>query len=405
MGTQAIQAFGQLDRIRSRAVARICQFRERWRGYEIYLSALLIFGASRVVVIIGVRFGALLARTPDPAQWDAGKAWYYRLLRWDSGWYASIINNGYQYSDNATVQGSTAFYPLYPLASYAVKNLFGVDEYLALLLVANVASLAVAFLWTRLAKQEMGSDIALLSLAFFCFFPSSLFLSAGYAESLCLMFILLSFIMLFRGNFPLAAILAALSLGTRMTGIVMIPVILWEMWRQNNGPWSSLLVRMALCSVLAASGLLLYAGYLAVEFGHPFAFATSQAAWHTGTFFDRLLAAATLHPFRYSSSQIVGLFTYFLTSLFVCFLVLAFWSFWRMRSALSLYALGVLLLPYLTLGITGSINRFVLMCFPAFMCLGALCRGRWLFSSVLIAIFSALLVCETALFSQWYRVG
>jgi hypothetical protein len=206
-------------------------------------------------------------------------------------------------------------------------------------------------------------------------------------------------------NFLLAAVAAGLSVGTRMTGIVIVPAILWEVWRQNKRPLPNLLFKMALFAVLAASGLLVYMAYLGIAFGHPLAFATSQIAWHAGTFSDRLFSAMTLHPFRYSSSKIAGMFSYCLAGLFVCFFVLTIWSFWRMRVALSLYALGALLLPYFSLGITGSMNRFVLMCFPAFMCLADLCKGRLWVATALVGVFSALLFCETALFSQWYRVG
>ncbi len=46
---------------------------------------------------------------------------------------------------------------------------------------------------------------------------------------------------------------------------------------------------------------------------------------------------------------------------------------------MSLYAADALMLPYVTLGITESMNRYLLLCFPAFMCLGILCKGRlWL---------------------------
>ncbi len=367
---------------------------ERWRAYDVYLSALLIFAASRLIIFIGINFGKLLIiRIGDP--WDAGNAWYYRLLRWDSGWYADIIRDSYHYS--ASVQSSVVFYPLYPLVSYGVKSLFGIDEYLALLVVANGASLFVVLLMTKFVRDELGDEIALLSLAFFCFFPSSLFLSAGYTESLCLVFILLSLMLLTRQKFVLAAITAGLSLGTRSTGIAMIPVILWEMWQRNDLPRSRLLSRMALCGVLAASGLLLYMAYLGIKFGHPLAFATGELAWHRGTFLDRLLSAATLAPFRHGNWRDAGLF--------LCFLALTVWSFWRLRIAASLFALGVLMLPYLTLGITSSMNRFALMCFPAFMCLGILCKGRVWLASVLIGIFAALLLRNTALFSQGYWAG
>lgn len=397
-----------LDVARSRVVkiaAPLLRFRKALSAYEVYLSVLLIFAASRLVVIIGVNFGKLLVRDPDPAQWDAGNAWYYRLLRWDSGWYFSIIHDGYRYSDNASVENSTVFYPLYPLVSYAVKELFHIDGYLALLLVANVASLAVVLLMTKFIKDELGDEIALLSVAFFCFFPSSFFLSAGYSESLFLVFILLSLILLSWRKFVWAAVMAGLSLGARSTGIVMIPVILWEISRWNGTPWPQRVSYMALCVVLAASGLLAYMAYLGIELGHPFAFAAGQAAWHSGTFSDRFISAITFAPFEHSSSKLVGMVRYSLAGLFLFFLVLTLWSFLRLRFAISLYGLGTLMLPYLTLGITGSMNRFVLMCVPAFMCMGILSKGRLSLSLAVIGIFAALLVCEAARFSQWYPVG
>jgi len=120
----------------------------RWRTYKICLCALVIFAASRLVVIIGINLGTLLVPATNPGKWDAGPAWYHRLLRWDAGWYASIIRDGYRYSDDASVPGSTVFYPLYPLVSSGLKSLLGIDEYWALLLVANVASLVAALLMT-----------------------------------------------------------------------------------------------------------------------------------------------------------------------------------------------------------------------------------------------------------------
>jgi hypothetical protein len=373
------------------------QICDRWRTYKIYLYVLVIFAASRLVVIIGINVGTLLVPATNPGKWDAGPAWYHRLLRWDAGWYASIIRDGYRYSDDASVPGSTVFYPLYPLVSSGLKSLLGIDEYWALLLVANVASLVAALLMTKFVIEELGDEIALLSLAFFSFFPSSLFLSAGYTESLCFVFILLGLMLLTRKKFVLASVSAGLSLATRSTGIVMIPVVLWEMWCREPLPLPRLLPRMALYGVLAASGLVLFMAYLGIRFGHPMAFAAGQQAWHDGTFLDRLVLAATLGPFRHFNWRSGGWF--------LCFLVLTIWSFRHLRFPVSLYALGTLMLPYLTLGITDSMNRFVLMCFPAFMCLGVLCKGRLWLAAALIGIFAALLLVNSALFSQWYWIG
>jgi Gpi18-like mannosyltransferase len=389
-----------LVRIRSRLSQferLVLRTRNKSRPYNIYLSALMIFAASRLVVIFGINFGRLLVVIPDPNRTDAGPAWYYRLLRWDSEWYAIIVSQGYRYSNDPSVEGPTVFYPLYQLVTYVIKSLFGIDHFVALLLVANFASLVVALLMTKFVRDELGDEIALLSLAFFCFFPSSLFLSAGYTESLYLLFVLLSFILMSRQKFAAAAAMAGLSLGTRSVGIVMIPIILREMARVNVLPWPRLLPKMALCGILAASGLLVYMAYLGIKFGHPLAFVTVQASWHDGTFLDRFVSAVTLAGFRDQNLWPAGWF--------LCFLALSIWSFWFLRFAVSVYAVGTLAIPYLTLGITDSMSRYVMVCFPAFMCMGILCKGRpWLVITI-IGILAALLLQTTAMFSQWHWVA
>jgi len=383
-------------RSRFRQFTSLIPTTETWRARNLYLSALLIFAASRLVVVAGINFGKELT-TPYPGKFAVEPLWYERLLRWDGEWYAAIVSQGYQYSDNPAVESSTVFYPLYPALSYAIASLTGIDPSIALLLVANVSALGAALLMTKFVKDELGSEIALLSLAFFCFFPSSLFLSAGYSESLFLVFVLLSFIAMAEKKYMLAAAFAGLSLGARSIGIVMIPVILWDMALRSGLPWPRLLPRMALCGVMATSGLLIYAAYLGLKFGHPLAFATSQAAWHSGTFLDRSVSALTLATLRDSN-----LWT---AAWFLCFLALAIWSFWRLRATVALYGLGALAVPYLTLGLTDSMTRYELVCFPAFMCMGSLGVGRPWLVIALIGIFAALLLQTAALFSQWHWVA
>src|SRR5262245_27003075 len=97
-----------------RVVGLLSKIRERCRAWDVYLSALLIFAASRLVIVIGVKFGGLFLRSmPVYGTWNAGDAWYYRLLRWDSGFYAEILDHGYRYREGA--EQITVFYPLYPL--------------------------------------------------------------------------------------------------------------------------------------------------------------------------------------------------------------------------------------------------------------------------------------------------
>lgn len=363
---------------------------------RIYLSALLIFLTSRLVVIAGIVAGYQLTRNTIPGQWDAGDAWYFRLLRWDSGWYRDIVDLGYSYSPDPTVHSTVAFYPLYPIVSFAVKVLLGVSTPVALLLVANIAALVAVLLLTKVARDQLGDRDALIAVALFCFVPMSVFLSAGYSEPLCLVFVLAGWLCLTTKRFVAAAVMIALALASRSVGFVMIPVMVWEIWRQDDVPLPQMLRQMVVCGLIAVSSLLAMMLYFGIEFGHPLAFAAAQGAWQQGTFLQRFLAAVTLQPFlHFDISQVW----------FLAVLVLSVLSFWRLPTGLALYAVGALALPYLTLGITGSMNRFSLMCFPAFMCLAVLCKGRILLASVLTAAFGVMLAIDAARFSQWYWVG
>lgn len=370
---------------------------DAWRRSQIYLHTLLIFAASRAAVAVGASFGTMLPQSAPPWPWDPGNAWYTALLRWDSAWFATTVEHGYRYSDDPTLQSSTEQFPLYILTSDVVKSLFGINAYLALFLIANAAAVAVAVLMTKYVKDELGDEAALPSVALFCFFPFSLFLSAGYGESLCLTFILLSLILLRRSQFVLAAAAAGLAVATRSAGIVLLPVILLEMWRRDKLPWFYLAPKMALVGSLALSGLIAFMIYLGVAFGHPLAFVTSHAAWEGGTLTQRFVWALTLGPFHN--------FDFARGGWFVCFVLLTVWSFTRLRFATSLYALGALAFPYFTIGITGSMNRYLLACFPVFMAFGLLCRGRPWLTGALIGVFAAMLATNTALFSRWYWMG
>jgi hypothetical protein len=365
--------------------------------------ALAIFAASRAVIATGLVFGKIfLVPYLTPFPWDAGTAWYYRLLRWDSGWYLNIARNGYHYYSDPTIESTVVFYPLYPLAARAAAWLFGCDVATGLVIVANAAAPAAAMLFASIVAQSLGEETALVAVACFGFFPFSLFLSAGYTEPLTLFFSLLSLLLITRQRFVLAALMAGLAAATRSTGIVLLPVILLEMARQNRQSWQRLVPRLALCALLAASGLLAFMAYLGGAFGNPMAFADGQRAWHHESFANGAWAAVTLATFDGALSDPGHALA---CALFVIFLVLTLLPARRLPLPVVLYGLGSLLLPYFTLGIYSATDRFVLMCISGFAGMGFLGQGRpWLVLPV-VGLFGALLLMVSALYSQWYRIG
>jgi hypothetical protein len=88
-------------------------------------------------------------------------------------------------------------------------------------------------------------------------------------------------------------------------------------------------------------------------------------------------------------------------------LTLSAWR--RLSGSLTLFSLGALLVPYLTLGggpagFT-SMTRFGVLAFPAFIVLAELCRRSALLCFATVGLFGAVLALHSALFAQWYWVG
>ena len=149
--------------------------------------------------------------------------------------------------------------------------------------------------------------------------------------------------------------------------------------------------------------------YLWSSFGTPFAFSDGQTAFHQGTTLAaRLIAALKFEPFTrmmLNDWNPWGQASWF-TLLFVVLIVVGWF---RLPATWTLFAMGVLLLPYLTLsgGPAGfvSMSRFNLVSFPLFVVLAEFgLRARWLLAGV-IGLFGASLFMNAALFARRIWIG
>jgi hypothetical protein len=371
-----------------------------------YFGAILIFLCSRVVVALGLVFSRKYLPVATDV-WSAGPFWYDQLLQWDSEWYFRIVAEGYRYNGDPTIQQNIVFYPLYPMLARGLAATGGLAPSDALLLVSNVAGLLAIVVLFRLVREEFGDQLALATVALLSFFPTSVLLSAGYTEPLELLLTVSFFLALKRRRYLSAALFAGLAVADRSTGIVLLPVLLWEMWL--NRDQKPLFPALIPCVLIATSGLWLFMIYLWYAFGDPLVFSEGQAAFHQGTtLVTRLIAALKFEPFTrmiLSDWNPWGQDSWF-TLLFIV-LILVGWS--RLRSSWTLFAVGALLLPYLTLsgGPAGfvSMSRFNLVSFPLFVVLaGVGLRARWLLVGV-IGLFSASLFMNTALFARRIWIG
>ncbi|MDB5579490.1 MAG: hypothetical protein JWR80_4666 [Bradyrhizobium sp.] len=374
--------------------------------YLPYVWAISIFLISRAVVALGLLFSRKYMPI-DPATWLAGPGWYHQLLQWDSEWYFRILTVGYAYNGDPTISQNVVFYPLYPMLARGLMAITGVGAPNALLLVANVAGLGAIVLLFKLVREEFGDELALATVALLSFFPTSVLLSAGYTEPLQLLLIVSFFLCLRRKYYFLAALFAGLAVAERSTGIILTPVLVWEMWfNRNEKPFLGAIIP---CVLLATSGLWLFMTYLWYVFGDPFVFSDGQAAFHHGsTLATRMAAALKLEPFTRMILNDWNPWGWD-SWLALCFIALIAVSWFRLQHSWALFATGVFLLPYLSLsgGSAGfvSMNRFNLVSFPLFVLMAHVgLRARWLLIAV-IGLFGAALFMDTALFARRIWIG
>jgi hypothetical protein len=380
---------------------------ERPQSYVAYLAALAIYLGSRLVVFLGVVFGKTYIALGNDT-WLGGEQWYHRLLRWDSQWYKIIASEGYTYNGDPGQTQTVVFFPLYPALCRLISEILRIDLIDSMLLVANLVAMAAALLLFKLVRERFDDRTALATVALISFFPASIFLSAGYTESLALLLMVAFFLAVARGRLLAAAMLAGLAVATRSSGIVLLPVLLWELWRAR--PPRRFLIEAVPLSIIATSGLWLYIIYLGIAFHHPMAFADGQAAFHENTTMSaRLLSALTLEPFgkiNLTDFSPAGLDQWF-TLIFIALIVGSWFA--GISRGMTFFAAMLLALPYLTLcggpaGFT-SMARFNIVSFPLFLVMArATERWRWAVPGV-VGMFGGLLLMYAALFAQWQWIG
>lgn len=350
---------------------------------------------------LAVQRGNLVWHEPAPR---ALEIW----ARWDSEWYLLIAERGYDVGAFLSTfavayepSAAAGFLPLYPVLIRALAPLLGGVG--AGVLISNLALFASLLLLHRLVRLEIsgeqGEAAATASCAALLVFPSSLFLSAVYAESLFLALSLGVFLAARRGRFAAAGSLGALAALTRPFGLLLVVPMLWEWWvryrRREERPWS------ALWALLIPAGLGAFVLYCRSVFGDPLALIHRQQRWRGGlsgpwqAFVRWWEAGPTAHGSHGSTFELVVAV--------VCLVGLVIMA-RRLRASYTLYTAAAMVLA---LGSTlWSFSRLALTLFPFFMLIG----GSWaegrrcgpILYAFLGLTISGLLM---ALFANWWWVG
>lgn len=371
-----------------------------WRPTLVFLVTRLglFILAYLAVALLHGRFGGEYHTAPGNVFLDAWGG------RWDSGFYLNIATEGYAFPKDHFA--NIAFLPVYPLLVYSAKLLVG-NVVLGAVLVSNLAFWLALIMLYRLAALDFGEEVAARAIFYMAIFPTALYFSAAYTESVFLLSAVTALYAARRGAWGLAALAGLLACATRLVGIVLAPVLFVE-WAHQRWWGAGARAAGALAPLFVPAGLVSYLIFLGRAFGDPTAYLQALQAWERQPQPFMLAASSVIQAIGSRSLDDILAGNLPLSAMLdlgfiVVFLVLGLAMLRNFRPAYGLFVFFGAALPA-TSGILLSMPRYVAVLFPAFIALAVWSRREWLDHIIVVASL-LLLALFTILFVNWYWVA
>ncbi len=319
---------------------------------------------------------------------------------WDTNHYLDIAQYWYTSSTFDERNLQIVFLPLYPLLTKCFAFIFR-DYMFSALLVSNLAYIAAAYYLYKLIEIDFDKDDALRGIIYFSVFPTAYFLHAAYTESLFLALTIASFYYARQDRWAMAGVIGMLAASTRITGIILLPVLLVEYMQQRDYDFRKTDKKILGVAVIIL-GFLSYLLINYLTFDDPFKFLEIQKThWnkhldfpHTG-----ILNAWGSIAWRTPANGILGGWAEVVFALLG--LALIIYSFFKIRLSYCLYALITWLLVTSTSFVL-SIPRYTLSMFPIFIVLALLGRRRDVnYSIIFISLLFYALLLTRFIRLQW----
>jgi hypothetical protein len=256
-------------------------------------------------VLWGVADYAVHAKQPrlhPSALHDFGVSALAAILRWDTWWYVSVVEDGYSFSPHDA--SNAAFLPGFPALIALGRPVFG-SAALASLFVANAAFVAAIFAFWSWVRYRAGLVAAERAALFLLVYPFSFFFDCGYSESSYFLWCTLALHAFDRERRSMGGVYASLAALTRPMGLFLAPAFAWSLVRsRGTAKRMDVLAFSSVLGPLVALGS--FAAYLWRRCGSPFALWTAQrVGWGVGEHFSPLRASSHVQVFR----QLADVFT------------------------------------------------------------------------------------------------
>lgn len=319
------------------------------------------------------------------------------LTHWDAVSYLDIASHGYP----PRLDYHDAFLPGYPVLIRVVSFVTG-DLVIAALLVGLVAEVVALLVVRALVCRERDARAAQFAVWAIAFAPLAFFLAGVYTESVFIAAAASALLLMRRGNVRGAAIAATVATAVRLTGAVLVVVIIAEMLAQRR------LGRQLLWLAVIPVPLVLYAGYLQLHTGDALAFLHAEslpsfgesAAWPWDGLRTTWITAATA-----TDPTNRGVFVREIVAGLGGFVVVvAAWADRRFPRSFALYCTLVWLMA-VSLSFWRSVPRYDLALFVAVIVVADLTARAPLVRPLLVAGGAAVMAWGAYVFAQGGWVG
>lgn len=324
---------------------------------------------------------------------------HYLIMGWE----------GYAFDDDGR------FFPLYPMLIHFFTNffssavIFGEAEFFAGFIIPNVCLfLSVIFLY-KLLRLDLSDNVAFRSILFLLLFPVSFFYGAVYSESLFLLLSVLSLYCARKNHWMLASLCGMWLAITRIVGIAILPVLLFELLQQEEFKFHFLqLIKRGWSLLLVPLGLMSFLIFSWYRWHNALYFVKSQSMVGSGRATSFVFPLQTV--FRYIKI-IISLsphqFEWWIALLelasftFACWFIYILWR-KKIRGAYIWFVVLCFIVP-ISSGTFSGLPRYVLTLFPLFIGV-ALLKQKWLQVIYVVICLIALGILLTY-FAQGYFIA
>ena len=341
--------------------------------------ALSLFVAMRVVTSLWAALVLALTQAPtspddvlrpyqgvEPISGGVAELLLGVWQRFDTLWYLRIAAQGYAPDD-----GSTVYFPLYPMLIRLLGTLFAGNYLLAALVISNLAFVGVLFCLYRLTERQFGGTGARRSTLYLAIFPTAFFFLAPYTESLFLLLTLAAFLSAHEKRWWLAGTLGFLASLTRLQGIMLVVPLLY-MYLRDRSLHPSRLRPDVLGPVIIPLGAVLFMAYQYLVVGSAPLINTYQTQLYAQFVWPWDNIIATCQKILSPEGSFISVLNLSMAGVFLAMTVLSFRGLPREYGIYMAVTLCALMLRRTTIQPLVSMSRYVLVLFPAFML-----WGRW----------------------------